>query len=133
MTTTSTSTTYTGSGVEPAVADGLGFISSRADWLATVLVVGLGPLLLSRDTWVPRWLKGPGPFAGAVSVLTLIAMYTGGLSTYGAAIVPVGIVWTLGAALVAIRQTNSGQPPRERKRHGDRPDCNHPLSTRHTL
>lgn len=100
-----------GSGVEPAVADALGFISSRADWLATVLVVGLGPLLLSlagKDTWAPHWLQGLGLLAGAVSALTLIAMYAGGLSTYGAVIVPVGIVWTLGAALVAIRQANNG-------------------------
>ena len=53
------------------LADALGFIASRSDWIATVLIVGLGPLLVSiagRDTWVPRWLFVLGAvtaFAGA--------------------------------------------------------------------
>lgn len=91
--------------VEP-LADALGFIASRADWIATVLLVGVGPALLSfagRDTWVPRWLAAWSFLTLIAAVLTTVAMFAGGLSTYGFVIVPVGLGWTIGAGVVALR------------------------------
>lgn len=101
----------TGTDPGPAIADALGFISSRVDWIATVLLVGLGPLLLSvggRRTWVPGWLYGLGLAGAAAGLLTIVAMYTGALNTYGFLIVPIGLVWVISASVVAIRVGSAG-------------------------
>lgn len=100
-------------GASAGLTGALGFVASRADWVATVLLVGLAPVLLSvtdADGWLPRWLKGLGIAAGTAGALTVIAMYAGGLSTYGSILVPVGIVWTLGAAVAAFRHSTPSQP-----------------------
>ena len=94
------------SAAELAVADVVGFFASRADWTATVLIVGLGPFLVSlagRDTWVPSWLFWIGVLAALGSVGTVIAMFTGALSSYGFLVVPFGLVWTISAGVVTLR------------------------------
>jgi adenylate cyclase len=89
-----------------AAAELLGWYASRADWTATVLIVGAGPLLASlagRGHWVPGWLLGLGAAAGAAGALTVVAMFAGGLSTYGFAVVPIGLLWMLGAGVTLLR------------------------------
>lgn len=89
-----------------ATADALAFISSRVDWIATVLVVAIGPVFVSitgKGSWVPRWLYGLGMLAGVGGIVTIVAMYTGGLSSYGVLLVPIGIAWTIGSAVTALR------------------------------
>lgn len=88
------------------LADALGFIASRADWIATILLVGVGPVLLSvsgRDTWVPRWLAGWSVLALVAAALTAVAMFAGGLTSYGFLVVPIGLGWTIGAGITALR------------------------------
>jgi len=70
-------------------------------------LVGIGPVLISvagRDDWVPKWLARWGFLALAASLLTAIAMFTGGLTTYGFLIVPVGMIWTIAASIVLFRR-----------------------------
>jgi len=94
-----------GSEVE-ALADTLGFFASRADGIATVLLVSFGPALIvagGRDSWVPGWLAIWGAVALFAGLLSTVAMFAGGLTTYGFLVVPVGVGWTIAAGVVALR------------------------------
>ncbi len=89
-----------------ALADTLGFFASRADWIATVLLVSVGPALIvasGRDSWVPGWLAAWGALALFAGLLSTVAMFAGGLTTYGFLVVPVGLGWTIAAGVVALR------------------------------
>jgi hypothetical protein len=92
------------------VADVFGWYASRADWVATILVLGLGPALISlagRGEWVPAWLSRWSIVAVVAAALNAIAMLFdgGGLSTYGFVIIPVGVGWMLAAGVVLLRRT----------------------------
>lgn len=96
--------------VDPAavatLADSLGWIASRADWVATIFLVAIGPGLLSlsgRDGWVPRWLGIWGAVALAAGLLAVIALFAGGLTTYGFLVVPIGLGWTIAAGITVLR------------------------------
>ena len=99
-----------GSAQDPAtvlvLADTIGWITSRADWVATILVVGVGPGLLSysgRGSWVPPWLNIWGALAVITAILTGVAFFAGGLTTYGFLVVPVGLGWTIAAGVTTLR------------------------------
>ncbi|MCH7514306.1 MAG: hypothetical protein IH947_10265, partial [Bacteroidetes bacterium] len=47
------------------------------------------------------------------SLLTAIAMYAGGLTTYGFLIIPVGLGWTIAASIVLFRRI--GKTPENAK------------------
>lgn len=86
----------------------IGWFVSRADWIATVLIVGLGPALISlagREEWVPTWLGWLSVAAVLAGGLTTVAMFTGALHTYGSIIIPAGLLWTIAAGIVLLRQT----------------------------
>ncbi|MCZ7665977.1 MAG: hypothetical protein M5U34_01405 [Chloroflexi bacterium] len=45
------------------MAEVIGWFASRADWVATILILGTGPALISlaaRGEWAPKWLVGWG-------------------------------------------------------------------------
>jgi hypothetical protein len=78
------------------VADTLGWYATHADWVATILVLSIGPLLISiagRGEWVPTWLFRGSLVATFAGILNAAAMLFGGagLGTYGFAIIPVGV------------------------------------------
>jgi hypothetical protein len=90
------------------VATAMGWFASRADWIATILVIGVGPTLLAfagRDTWAPGWLRTWSLLTAAAALLNAIAMLTGGhgLLTYGFAIIPVGVGWMIAAGVVLLK------------------------------
>lgn len=94
------------------MAEVIGWFASRADWVATILILGTGPALISlaaRGEWAPKWLVGWGGIAAFTGLLTAVAMLTGGsgLSTYGLLILPVGLSWTIAAGIVLLRQSKS--------------------------
>lgn len=94
------------SAAELAAADLVGWLGSRADWTATVLLVGFGPALASwagRDAWAPGWLVKLGWLAGLAGVATTVAMFTDALSGYGFLVVPVGLIWMFGAGVATLR------------------------------
>ncbi len=74
-----------------------------------MLLVGFGPLLVAiagRDTWVPTWLARWSRVTAGAGLLTVVAMYTDQLSSYGFLVVPVGIGWTIAAGIVALRSAS---------------------------
>jgi hypothetical protein len=92
------------------LAEVVGWFGSRADWIATALIVGFGPALISlagRDEWVPAWLAYWAMTAAFAGLLTIVAMFTSALSSYGFLIVPVGLGWTIAAGVVALRRAST--------------------------
>ena len=101
------------------IAGTVGWFSSRAVWIASILGVGIGPLMLAlagRDEWAPRWLVRWSYLTVVAAMLNAAAMLTGGqgLSTYGFLIIPVGVGWMLAAGVALLRRlrvtTTVGQP-----------------------
>lgn len=89
-----------------AIAEIVGWFAVRADWLATVLVLGTGPVLITaagRGTWAPNWLRVWSFVALFAGLLTTIAQYAGGLTTYGFLIIPVGMGWMIALSVVLFR------------------------------
>lgn len=90
----------------------VGWFASRADWVATILIVGIGPTLISlagRDDWVPVWLLRWSFVTAVAAVLNAVAMLTGGsgLSTYGFLVVPIGVGWMIAAGIVLFRRAGA--------------------------
>lgn len=97
---------------EITLAETIGWFVSRADWIATVLVVGAGPALISyagREDWVPTWLARFGILPAIAGVLTCVAMFTNSLTSYGYLIVPIGLLWMIAAGIVLFRRLGSVQ------------------------
>ncbi|HPF68682.1 MAG TPA: hypothetical protein PLC20_13480 [Flavobacteriales bacterium] len=89
------------------IAEVVGWFGVRADWLATIMVLGLGPFLIvraGRGSWVPGWLSVWGQLCLVPGVLTLIGMYCGGMTTYGFLIIPMGMAWMIAASVVLLRR-----------------------------
>jgi len=90
-----------------AIAEAVGWFASRADWIATILIVGTGPALIAsagKNDWVPNWLRICSFITLFAGLLTLLAMYAGRLTTYGFLIIPVGIAWLIAASIVMFKQ-----------------------------
>ena len=90
------------------LAELMGWFASRADWIATVLVLGTGPFLVSlagKEDWVPGWLRIWSFIALFAGLLNGIGMYAGGLTSYGFIIIPVGMGWMIAASVVLFRKT----------------------------
>ncbi len=91
----------------PAVhsAINIGWIGTRLDDLATILIIGASPLFLSiagRADWVPGWLAVWGYLAGIAGILGVIAMLSG-VVALGFVILPFGIGWMIAAGVVLIK------------------------------
>ncbi|MCB0664693.1 MAG: hypothetical protein KDC80_02675 [Saprospiraceae bacterium] len=82
-----------------------GWIGTRLDDLATALIIGAFPLLISiagRNDWVPGWLLIFGVIAGIAGGVAIIAMLTA-IVPLGFIIIPVGLGWMIAAGIVLIR------------------------------
>lgn len=89
------------------IAEVVGWFGVRADWVATVLVLGTGPLLLSlagKNSWVPKWLAVWSFLCLVTGGLNIIAMFLGGLTTYGFLIIPVGMGWMVASSVVLFKK-----------------------------
>ncbi|MBK8498956.1 MAG: hypothetical protein IPL52_09095 [Flavobacteriales bacterium] len=94
------------------LAEVVGWFGVMADWVATILVLGLGPMLIVRagqGQWVPRWLHVWGHLCLIPGALTLLAMFAGGLHTYGFVIIPIGMGWMIGASVVLFKRAGAKQ------------------------
>lgn len=92
------------------LAEVVGWIGSRADWVATVLLIGVGPLFLSlagQGDWASPGLLRWSYLTGVCGLLTTIAMYANGLGTYGFVIIPVGLIWMIAAGVTLLRSRNN--------------------------
>ena len=95
------------------LAEVMGWFASRADWIATALLVGAGPAFLSQSgkgSWAPGWLVGWGYVCLFAGLLTVLAMYTGSLTTYGFPVVPVGLSWTIASSIVLFKHNFNAVP-----------------------
>lgn len=95
-------------GSSAALAEVVGWFASRADWIATILVLGTGPVLISlagKNEWIPRWLYIWSFIALVAGLLNGIALFAGGLGTYGFLIIPVGMSWMIAASIVLFKQS----------------------------
>jgi hypothetical protein len=90
------------------IAEVMGWFASRADWIATILVLATGPALIAKagkGTWVPGWLVVWSYITLIAGLLNLIGMYAGGLTTYGFLIIPVGMGWMIAASIVLFKKS----------------------------
>ncbi|GJM42378.1 MAG: hypothetical protein DHS20C20_26600 [Ardenticatenaceae bacterium] len=95
-----------------STANIVGWIGARADDLATVLIIGGGPLFISlagRDDWLPTWLLYWGFLAGISGLVSILSLYIPALASFGFFIVPVGMGWMLAAGIVALRRSKVTQ------------------------
>jgi hypothetical protein len=93
----------------PELANALAFLGGRLDDVATAVIIGLGPVLLTianRSTWMPRWLVVAGVVCGVAGALSVVALFIGAADTLGFAIVPLGIGWMIAAGIVTIRRSS---------------------------
>jgi hypothetical protein len=91
---------------QPALAAALAFLGARLDDVATVILLGVGPVLLglaNRRTWMPSWLVALAWVCGAAGLLSLVSLFFGMAASLGFLIVPVGMIWTIAAGTVAVR------------------------------
>jgi hypothetical protein len=87
----------------------VGWFASRADWIATILVIGIGPTFLAfagEGDWAPKWLVRWSLVTAVAGSLNAVAMLTGGrgLGTYGFVIIPAGVGWMIAAGVVLLRR-----------------------------
>ncbi len=88
------------------LANVVGWIGTRLDDVATILIIGVGPVCLSiagRDQWVPGWLRTWGLIAGLVGLLALAGLYMASLADLAILLVPFGIGWMIAAGITAMR------------------------------
>lgn len=89
-----------------AVGAALGQAATIADWVATALIIGVGPALISisgKGSWVPRWLFVWSAVALLASVISIIGLYTDQRATISFINVPIGLAWMIAAGIVALR------------------------------
>ncbi|MFZ1705038.1 MAG: hypothetical protein WAT79_11885 [Saprospiraceae bacterium] len=87
----------------------IGWIGTRIDDIATILIIGVSPLFLSmagKSDWVPRWLLIWGYLAGFSGFLAVISLLTGQVAL-GFIIIPIGIGWMIAAGVAIIKKGNS--------------------------
>jgi hypothetical protein len=88
-----------------ATALALGYGVSIADWIATVVIVSLGPLAVAvagRGTWVPQWLFRWSQLAGALGVVAMVGLITGAVAM-AFPVIPVGIGFMIASGVSLLR------------------------------
>lgn len=94
------------SGTAVSLAEVVGWIGARADDLATALILGAAPLLLSlagHKEWAPTWLLRWSYLSGLAGLFSIAVLYLPGMTTYGFIILPIGMGWMLATGIVLLR------------------------------
>lgn len=89
------------------LADTLAFLGTTIDDVATIIIIGLSPVLVSvasRGIWMPGWLAVWASLAGAAGLVAVVAIFLGLSASLGFALVPLGIGWMIAAGVVAVRR-----------------------------
>ena len=86
----------------------IGWISVRADDIATLLFLGVGPFFISlsgRSDWIPKWLVRWGYLAGPVAVISILVFYSPELHSFSLLILPVGLGWMISVGIVLLKSS----------------------------
>lgn len=89
------------------IARVVSWAGARAEDIATVLLIGTGPLFVSlagRGDWVPTWLLRWSYLAFFCGLLSIAVLYFPGMSKYGFIVVPIGMGWMIAAGIVLLRR-----------------------------
>ncbi len=92
-------------------ATAFALFGSRLDWIATLLILAVGPVMISRldgDDWLPGWLHKLSLLAVVAGLLTVVALFTNALATYGFLTVPAGMIWHLAAGIYFVKGRRVG-------------------------
>ncbi|MBK8517063.1 MAG: hypothetical protein IPL55_12515 [Saprospiraceae bacterium] len=84
----------------------IGWIGTVLDDVATFLIIGASPFILSisgKDDWVPGWLVWWGYLAGIAGLVSIVGMLIG-VAAIGFFIIPFGIGWMIAAGVVLIKK-----------------------------
>ncbi len=90
-------------------ARALGYAASIGDWVATVMILGVGIgaiVTAGRGVWVPRWLWIWGMATLATGVLTILGLFLEARTTLSMIILPFGMLFLIAAGIVAIRDND---------------------------
>ena len=84
-------------------ATALAWMGTTADWVATILILGVMPVALAasgRGRWAAPWLRTASLAPAAAAAATAVSLVTRtGITTWGFAVVPIGMAFVLVAAL----------------------------------
>jgi hypothetical protein len=86
----------------------IGWIGTKADGLATFLLIAVCPTCLSlagKTTWAPRWLTRWGYVAAFAGALLLIAEIAPSLQDLMYPVIPIGLGWIIAAGIVLVRKS----------------------------
>jgi len=97
-----------GTSLDTTTAELLGFGVTRLDDIATIALIGLGPVLLAASSpgWMGPKLRRGAWVVGVAAALSTLAVFTHAQMSYGFVIVPAGIAWTIAAAVSSARATS---------------------------
>jgi hypothetical protein len=93
-----------------SLAEVVGWIGARADDLATALILGAAPLLLSlagHKEWAPTWLLRWGYLTALAGLFSIMVLYLPGMAAYGFIILPIGMGWMLATSIVLLRRAKA--------------------------
>jgi hypothetical protein len=87
------------------VAATIGWIGARLDDLATIMIIGLCPPIISmagQSEWIPKWLQIWGYLAGIVGLIAILGFYQPALAAFTFVLIPVGMGWMIAAGVTLI-------------------------------
>jgi len=90
-------------------ARALGYAASIGDWVATVMILGVGVGAIAaagREVWVPRWLWIWGMASIAAGVLAILGLFLEARTTLTMIMLPVGMLFLIAAGIVAFRDNH---------------------------
>lgn len=92
-----------------ALYSAIGWAGANLDDIATVLIVGIGPLTLGiagHGAWAPGWLRAWGILAGVIGTFGLATTFVRLDHPMSMVIIPLGIGWMIAAGVVLLRRTD---------------------------
>ncbi len=90
-------------------ARALGYAASIGDWVATVMILGVGIAAIAtagRGVWVPRWLWIWGMASLAAGILTILGLFLEARTSLTIIILPIGMLFLITAGIVSIRDNH---------------------------
>ncbi|MBK8505740.1 MAG: hypothetical protein IPL46_28200 [Saprospiraceae bacterium] len=89
------------------LAAAVGWIGVRLDDIATIMIIGLCPLLISmagQDEWVPQWLQIWGTMAGIVGSIAIVGFYQPALAPFSFVLIPIGMGWMIATGVFLLKK-----------------------------